>query len=98
MDQTQAIGASAPTVNRFYFIAWRWHFYASLYVIPFLLMLATTGLLMLWISHLSGLNGDKGAVTPTGAPMAMQALQDAALAAVPGATVSNTSNPLAPTA
>ena len=60
MDQTQAIGASAPAVNRFYFLAWRWHFYASLYVIPFLLMLATTGLLMLWIAQLSGLNGDKG--------------------------------------
>jgi len=36
--------------NKFYFIAWRWHFYAGLYVIPFLMVLATTGLIMLWIS------------------------------------------------
>ena len=96
MGQTQAIGASAPAVNRFYFIAWRWHFYASLYVIPFLLMLATTGLLMLWIAQLSGLNGDKGTVIPTGAPMALQALQNAALAAVPGANVTQYIEPLGP--
>ena len=28
--------------NRLYFAAWRWHFYAGLYVIPFMLMLAVT--------------------------------------------------------
>ena len=35
--------AAAPAANKLYFAAWRWHFYAGLYVIPFLLMLATTG-------------------------------------------------------
>ena len=96
MDQVLSNGATAPSQNRFYFIAWRWHFYASLYVIPFLLMLATTGLLMLWIAHLSGLNGDKGTVIPTGAPMAITALQNAALTAVPGAAVSQYIEPLGP--
>jgi uncharacterized iron-regulated membrane protein len=33
--------------NRFYLAAWRWHFYAGLFVVPFLLILATTGLVML---------------------------------------------------
>lgn len=33
--------------NRFYLAAWRWHFYAGLFVIPFLLVLAATGILML---------------------------------------------------
>ena len=88
MDQVQShsAGTTAPA-NRFYFIAWRWHFYASLYVIPFLLMLATTGLIMLWVGALSGLNGERGIVAITGTPMATSALQDAALAAVPGATI-----------
>lgn len=27
---------------------WRWHFYAGLYSIPFLIMLAITGLMMLY--------------------------------------------------
>ncbi|WP_066273585.1 PepSY-associated TM helix domain-containing protein [Hydrogenophaga palleronii] len=30
----------------FHALAWRWHFYAGLYVVPFLLMLALTGLVM----------------------------------------------------
>jgi hypothetical protein len=29
--------------RRFYLTAWRWHFYAGLYVAPFLIMLAITG-------------------------------------------------------
>ena len=32
----------------FYMSVWRWHFYAGLYTIPFLIMLAVTGLLMLY--------------------------------------------------
>lgn len=93
MTQTQTIGATAPTTNRFYFIAWRWHFYASLYVIPFLLMLAITGLIMVWVGALSGLNGERSVVSVTGTPMATSALQDAALASVPGATVSQYTEP-----
>ena len=32
----------------FYMSVWRWHFYAGLYSIPFLIMLAITGLMMLY--------------------------------------------------
>jgi uncharacterized iron-regulated membrane protein len=35
---------------RFYLIAWRWHFYSGLYVVPFLLMLAVTGLVMVFFT------------------------------------------------
>lgn len=80
--------------RRFYFIAWRWHFYAGLYVAPFLVMLAATGLLMLWIAVLSDLNGEKGMVVPAGAPMAVSALQAAAEAAVPGGTAKQYIEPL----
>ncbi|WP_114783521.1 PepSY-associated TM helix domain-containing protein [Vibrio tetraodonis] len=31
-----------------YFMVWRWHFYAGLYVIPFIIMLSLTGLVMLF--------------------------------------------------
>lgn len=40
--------SSAPNEsNRFYLAAWRWHFYAGLLVVPFLLVLACTGAVML---------------------------------------------------
>jgi len=31
-----------------YFLAWRWHFYAGLFVVPFMIMLSLTGLVMLF--------------------------------------------------
>ncbi|MEM9906121.1 MAG: PepSY domain-containing protein, partial [Cyanobacteria bacterium P01_D01_bin.44] len=34
--------------NRFYRTVWRWHFYAGLFVIPFMLMLGTTGIIYLF--------------------------------------------------
>jgi uncharacterized iron-regulated membrane protein len=46
--------AQAPT-NRFYRTVWRWHFYAGLFVIPFLLMLATTGIIYLFKPQLDTL-------------------------------------------
>jgi uncharacterized iron-regulated membrane protein len=36
--------------SRFHAVAWRWHFYAGLYVVPFLLMLALTGLVMVFFT------------------------------------------------
>lgn len=38
------------TASRFHAVAWRWHFYAGLYVVPFLLMLALTGLVMVFFT------------------------------------------------
>lgn len=67
-----------------YSAAWRWHFYAGLYVLPFLTMLAVTGLIMLWTSVLSGRDGEWIAVQPQGEALAVSVQADAALAAVPG--------------
>jgi len=36
----------------FYMSVWRWHFFAGLYAVPFLMMLATTGLIMLYAPFL----------------------------------------------
>jgi len=68
----------------FYTTAWRWHFYAGLYVAPFLIMLAVTGLIMLWASVLVGRDGEKSyAVAPAAQAIAVSAQADAALSAVP---------------
>lgn len=92
--QSQTTGDSR--VNKLYFAIWRWHFYAGLYVIPFLVMLAVTGLIMLWISVLSGIGDEKMTVTPGGTPMALIALQAAAEAAVPGGKAAQYVAPLSP--
>lgn len=91
-------GADSPqtgsTVNKFYFVAWRWHFYAGLYVVPFLVMLATTGLIMLWISWSAGIGSERMPVVPRGDLHAVSELQRAAEAAVPGGTAAQYIEPL----
>lgn len=91
-------GADAPktgsTVNKFYFVAWRWHFYAGLYVVPFLVMLATTGLIMLWISWSAGIGSERMPVAPQGDLRAVSELQAAAEAVVPGGTAAQYIEPL----
>ncbi len=84
---TETVDA-VPRTNAFYFAAWRWHFYAGLYVAPFLIMLAVTGLIMLWVSATTELSGERGYVTPTGTPMAVSAQAASAVAVVPGGAVS----------
>jgi uncharacterized iron-regulated membrane protein len=79
---------SAPLSRRFYITAWRWHFYAGLYVAPFLLMLAVTGLIMLWTATIYGRDGEKTYVVApqaTSAPVSAQA--EAAFGEVAGQIV-----------
>ena len=90
---TEDVARSAT--ERRYFTVWRWHFYCSLYVFPFLMMLAVTGLIMLWISYITDLNGERATVVPTGAPMAVSALEAAAEAAIPGGVAGTYLEPLA---
>lgn len=72
----------------FHMTAWRWHFYAGLYVAPFLVMLAVTGLIMLWSSVLVGRDGEKlYSVSPTAQTVAVSAQANAAVAAVPGSAL-----------
>ncbi|MFT6022440.1 MAG: putative iron-regulated membrane protein [Ascidiaceihabitans sp.] len=74
-------------VNKFYFAAWRWHFYAGLFVIPFLSILAITGASMLWIAWIDGRDGERTLVIPQEivAPVSQQAA--AAIAAIPNGTL-----------
>jgi uncharacterized iron-regulated membrane protein len=70
--------------SRLYRAAWRWHFYAGLYVIPFFIMLAVTGMLMLWIAFLDGRDGERIGVVPQENVMALSAQSSAAVDAVEG--------------
>lgn len=69
-------------VNKLYFAAWRWHFYAGLYVIPFFIMLAVTGLLMLWLAFLDGRDGERYAVIQLDTPISVSQQAQAAVDAV----------------
>ncbi|QBY01339.1 PepSY domain-containing protein [Rhodophyticola sp. CCM32] len=68
---------------RFYSTAWRWHFYAGLYVVPFLIMLAVTGLIMLYAAVIVGRDGEKITVIPLDTTLAVSAQAEAAQQAVP---------------
>ena len=82
--------------NRLYFAAWRWHFYAGLYVVPFLVMLAVTGLIMLWVSSMTELNGERARISPGTFLLPVSELQAAAEAAVPGAVATQYISPMGP--
>ena len=42
-----------------YRAVWRWHFYSGLFVTPFILILAITGLAMMYIGYFDGRDGEK---------------------------------------
>jgi uncharacterized iron-regulated membrane protein len=79
---------AAQSANKFYLIAWRWHFYAGLYVIPFPIRSATTGPVMLWISWGAGIDGERIAVNPQGQQLPISVLVAAAEVGVPGGSAS----------
>ncbi|MBL9047570.1 MAG: PepSY domain-containing protein [Tabrizicola sp.] len=72
--------------NRLYHAVWRWHFYAGLYVIPFLLMLAVTGFFMMLFTTYLPEYGDRLTVPAADTALSIEDQGKAALAAVPGAT------------
>ncbi len=71
--------------NKLYFAVWRWHFYAGLYVIPFLIMLAITGIVMVWFTAVSSEYGDRIRLVPQAQMLSLPDQAKAALAAYPGA-------------
>ncbi|WP_339486553.1 PepSY-associated TM helix domain-containing protein [Pseudomonas sp. EL_65y_Pfl2_R95] len=51
----QSVATASPAKPSFYNLAWRWHFYAGLLVIPFLIMLSITGIIYLFKPQLDAL-------------------------------------------
>jgi uncharacterized iron-regulated membrane protein len=78
-----AVSGGSRLTGRFYAAVWRWHFYAGLYVVPFLIMLAVTGLIMLWVSVIDGRDGENRIrITPQATELPVSAQADAARAAI----------------
>lgn len=85
---TPSANADKSLSRAFYNTAWRWHFYAGLYVAPFLIMLAITGLIMLWSSVLVGRDGEKlYSVVSASHTIAVSEQANAAVSAVPGGSL-----------
>lgn len=84
----------AASGAKLYRAVWRWHFYAGLYVIPFLLMLATTGLIILWVTAISPEFGERLTVAKTGEVMRITAQSEAALKAYPDGKIGQYIAPL----
>jgi uncharacterized iron-regulated membrane protein len=86
----------SPT-NRFYRTIWRWHFYAGLFVIPFMLILATTGIIYLFKPQLDALMyHHQMFVQPTGVMQPYTQQLEAAQSAFPDAKVSKFAPNVAP--
>jgi len=81
---SQTAGPARVLSEKLYHAVWRWHFYAGLYVVPFLLMLAVTGLTMMLITQANGRDGEKIRVTKGETALSITQLSEAAVAAVPG--------------
>ena len=86
-DRVSNESAAAGPAGKLYLAAWRWHFYAGLYVIPFFIVLAITGMAMAWIAHIDGRDGERIAVAPQAVVQTVSAQAQAAVAAVPGGTL-----------
>lgn len=83
--------------HRFYRTVWRWHFYAGLFVIPFMLVLATTGIIYLFKPQLDALMYHRQIfVQPAGVILPYTQQLKAASIAYPDANVSKFTPNIAP--
>jgi uncharacterized iron-regulated membrane protein len=82
LPQQNAVGST-----RLYRAVWRWHFYAGLFVVPFLLVLAVSGLVILFVTAVSPEYGDWLKVEAKGEMLAPSKQAEFALAAHPGGKV-----------
>lgn len=76
---------------------WRWHFFAGLLVIPFLLNLAVTGSLYLFKDEInSTFFGYRYSVQPIGKALSPERIAEIAASAVPGSTATSYKDPVLP--
>ena len=94
----QAARPASPTnASDLYRAVWRWHFYAGLLVLPFLITLAVTGALYLFRDEIDALvHADLKRVEVAATTATPSAMIEAAIARVPGTAVKFTT-PATPT-
>jgi uncharacterized iron-regulated membrane protein len=92
--------ASRPSArgSNAYRLIWRWHFYAGLFCLPFVLWLATTGMIYLFKPQLEPLLESRYAQVAHGAALPASVQVAAALKAVPGSVLNAYQLPTSPQA
>ena len=87
-----AQASSRTGTSALYRAVWRWHFYAGLIILPFVILIAITGAIYLFKDEYTlAAQSDLGIVTPEqAAPLAPSAITGAALEAHPGTLKSYT--------
>lgn len=71
--------------SRWYNAVWRWHFYAGMFCVPFVLWLAVTGSIYAWRPQIEAwLDRPYDSLTPAAARASPEAIAAAAVRAVPG--------------
>lgn len=84
--------------SRWYNAVWRWHFYAGLFCVPFVIWLSCTGALYLWRPQIEAwLDRPYDNLPGNGAPASPEAQVSAALNAVPGSQLRKYYLPQSPT-
>jgi len=84
----EGLASDRPSiVTGLYRAVWRWHFYAGIFVAPFLLVLAVTGLIMVYGNSIETFLGKKYHVSPGGERLSVVQQGLAAQAAFPDSMV-----------
>ena len=83
-----------PRATTFYRAIWRWHFYAGLIVVPFLLVLSLTGIIMLYGNSIETFLGKKYEVALSATVLTLEAQANAAVASVEGGALKMVVRPL----
>ncbi|WP_330960941.1 PepSY-associated TM helix domain-containing protein [Photobacterium sp. 53610] len=88
ISQQDQLPKQCTEQRAWYMTAWRWHFYAGLYVVPFLIMLAVTGLMMMYAGSLDQIRlKDLLFVEPAGESVSVSQQFNAVQQAYPDATI-----------
>lgn len=97
MASSNSFAPARPAgTSRFYAVTWRWHFYAGLYVVPFLLMLAVTGMVMVYFTGFQNRLGNIVHVTPQAKPLQLSAQAEIAMEGMAGAPLKEYIAPKSP--
>ncbi|GAB5349171.1 PepSY-associated TM helix domain-containing protein [Alteriqipengyuania sp. 357] len=87
-NATAATGTPTARQERWYRSVWRWHFYAGLFTVPFVLWLSATGAIYLFKPQVeSWIDRPYDSLEVTNTPLAPSALVDKAEGAVPGSVL-----------
>ncbi len=87
MSYSDAAQPANAAHQKLYRAVWRWHFYAGLFVAPFLMMLSVTGLLILWFTAIAPEYGDFLQVRNGGTPLTISKQAEAARVSYPDAKI-----------